>query len=53
MKKLDDRFIETTFGNDNSLTADDISYDESNSIKDELDSKSSETVAKKWSIVFG
>jgi len=50
MKKLDDRFIETTYSNSNSLTADDIPYDENDSVKDKLDGSDD---AKKWSLIFG
>jgi len=45
MQKLDDRFIETTFGNSNSITADDIPYDESNSVKDKIDAGNSGTTS--------
>ncbi len=37
MRKVDDRFIETTYANNNSLTADDVPYDGSNSIKEAID----------------
>jgi len=45
MKKLDDRFIETTYSNSNSLTADDIPYDASNSVKDKIDASGSGTTS--------
>ena len=57
MKKIDDRFIDTTYANPNSLTTDDIQYDASTSAKDAIDSAASagvsENTVKKWAIVFG